>query len=85
MGGGHFAAVAGYAVFAYEGFYGLVELLVDIGGGRGGGGVRQGGCGEGEGEEKGPKLHQKAPLASELGGEMGRIHDTYSGAKVLSA
>ncbi len=30
LGGGHFAAVAGHAVFADKGFYGLVELLVDV-------------------------------------------------------
>jgi hypothetical protein len=54
LGGGHFAAVTGYAVFADKGLYGLFELLVN---GRGRGSIRHGRCGEGEGEEKGPKLH----------------------------
>jgi hypothetical protein len=62
--------MAGYAIFTHKGFDRLFKLLVDISGGgtSGAGGVsgrtRHGGWGEGEGEEKGPKLHYKAPLAS---------------------
>jgi hypothetical protein len=46
-------------------------LLVDIGDGRGGSGIRHGDRGEGEGEEKGPKLHEKNASGLRIGGEMG--------------
>ncbi len=68
--------MASHAVFADKGFDGLFESLVDRGSWSGGA-VRQGGSGEGEGEEKGPKHHQKAPLASKLGEKPVDKHDTY--------
>jgi hypothetical protein len=52
--------MAGHAIFADKRLDRLFKLLVD---GRSGT-IRQGGCGEREGEEKGPKLHYTAPLAS---------------------
>ena len=56
LGGGHLAAMAGHAIFADKGPDRLLKLLVDWG--RGGSGcIPHGGCGEREGEEKGPKLH----------------------------
>jgi len=53
--------MARHAIFADKGLYRLLKLLVDDGSCR----VSQGGCGQGDGEQKGSKPHYKEPLNSE--------------------